>query len=817
MPVVESSDSTLIQGVSQQHVAARQPGQVTEQINMLSDPVTGPRRRPGCQFLRFLDVPDGCTAEGMKTWPMEIGGQDVHAAFYPRKPLNIDHNPLVNGAALVIYSTSFVALGTLRNAYIDTIDPSQIDVAPLRGTLFVLNKGKVPEIISANEAEKSNPSLGGFLWIKTSAFSKRYSCQLSYTLSGTATMLEANYDTPDGTNDGDAAKADPGYIAQQLMNSLMGTGGKPFTIVRNGAYLSIRANIGGAATLQDMNVVQLCGSTYLGASGLMRVPLVSDLPPMLDSYSDGWTVAVGTNTSNLQYYRWQAAGQKWLESPAWNTGGTIANMPVRLWRHPTGMFILENLTYVARLAGDDNNSPYAAFLLEDHKITGISAYQGRLVLLAGNSVCLSDSMNPTVFTRSTVTNIVDSDYIDLAAGSMNSASFERAAQFNKDLILFARGHQAVLPGGSGALTPRTAYLVTTGTSTASLYSAPTQVGRFLMYAVPSTQVGFGFGIMAPSDYSASQYTMTPFTEHLPTYFPKLPMFIDASGASSIAVVGDGTNELRVYQYLWQANQLMQSAWHTWRFEQRVVSAHFYRDVLHLFFQFFDNGTEHVCVCDLDHKKHDYLGDSAAHVTSPYLDFAMHVQWDGVLVTDEVLKIALLFLNGSAMGCKGGAAGAGGGEPAELERFAKAGGSNPPDAVRLLDPEFETGEYWIGTAYESSITPTPPTVKDQQGRAMNEDTTRLLTYKLSLRNSGEVLLSVKDNDGTRPDYRAATIRWADSALQYMRAMVSPLSSVLCPVHAMANTSSVTFKSNSTREMNITALTYKLRLARMTRRI
>ena len=101
--------------------------------------------------------------------------------------------------------------------------------------------------------------------------------------------------------------------------------------------------------------------------------------------------------------------------------------------------------------------------------------------------------------------------------------------------------------------------------------------------------------------------------------------------------------------------------------------------------------------------------------------------------------------------------------------------------------------------------------------MNEDTTRLLAYKLSLRNSGEILMSVKDSDGTRPDYRAATIRWADSALQYMRAMVSPISSVLCPVHAMANTSSVAFKSNSTREMNITALTYKLRLARMTRRI
>lgn len=47
MAVIEMQYSSLLNGVSQQTPRERTNGQLTEQNNMMSDPVTGLRRRPG--------------------------------------------------------------------------------------------------------------------------------------------------------------------------------------------------------------------------------------------------------------------------------------------------------------------------------------------------------------------------------------------------------------------------------------------------------------------------------------------------------------------------------------------------------------------------------------------------------------------------------------------------------------------------------------------------------------------------------------------------------------------------------------------------
>lgn len=57
MSTFESSYKSLLQGVSQQIPSERLPGQLTSQLNMLSDPVTGLRRRPGVEFKAAITLP----------------------------------------------------------------------------------------------------------------------------------------------------------------------------------------------------------------------------------------------------------------------------------------------------------------------------------------------------------------------------------------------------------------------------------------------------------------------------------------------------------------------------------------------------------------------------------------------------------------------------------------------------------------------------------------------------------------------------------------------------------------------------------------
>ena len=54
MSVYEGVYKSLLQGVSQQTPQEREDGQLGEQVNMLSDPVTGLRRRGGTKFTQAI-------------------------------------------------------------------------------------------------------------------------------------------------------------------------------------------------------------------------------------------------------------------------------------------------------------------------------------------------------------------------------------------------------------------------------------------------------------------------------------------------------------------------------------------------------------------------------------------------------------------------------------------------------------------------------------------------------------------------------------------------------------------------------------------
>ena len=799
MSVVESAYSTLVQGVSQQHPAARAPGQVTAQLNMLSDPVTGLRRRPGAKYVKTLSAPGFIRGSQTRVWVAEIGGADHLVMLVPGVA------PEDNPATLLVYDMAYNLVGSFAGVpYLTALDTNDIDIATLRGDLWVLNREKVPGLtLDAASIDRPDPDTCGFFWVKSAAFSKTYTVTVEYTPPGTtaATTYDATYTTPDGTHVNDAELSTPGYIAGQLSASISTSSGITFDEASSvGAFVAFRKAVAGG----KLRLYQRTGDTYMGSSGSMNFRLVSDLPStMATARRYSWTVSVGAASTNRQYYRWDSAAGAWVECAKWGTSGEIYNMPRRLRYNNTGTLVFEAPTFPARMSGDDANNPYPGFITDGTALSGIASYQGRLLLLAGNRACLSDSTNATIFTRSTVTNIIDSDYVEIGSGSLSSATFRYATQYNKDLILWSGAHQAVLPGGSAALTPRSAYLVSTGTAVLSLSVEPAQVGRWLVYSTPSAQNHYGFGGLYPSDYSASQYTLTPLTDHLPTYFTQPARFLCSSGSTGLAVSGTGTTSVWVYQYLWQGSNLVQSAWHRWEFPLPVAGAYFYKDLLYLLLT--DVLNNRVFICSLDCRRPDRLTDGGT-LNNPYLDLASTATWNGTAWSSAHPATGSAW-GGTPTACRSGTYSDAAGEPLALN----------PDMTLLDGSGCEPGLYWVGVSFESAVTPTPPVVKDQQGRSLDEGSTRVLSYKATLRDSGEFLLRVSDADGARPDQPINPVRWSSSSLQNMRSLVEAHSTVNCPVHVLAMASSVEFYTSSTREFNITGLSYKLRLAQRTRRI
>ena len=210
MSTFEAPYKSLLQGVSQQLPEERLPGQVTSQTNMVSDPVTNLRRRPGV-VMRKSWAWEGAEYTHLAGWFTDIAGSRVHI--------------LVNTATgkIKILNEDFEEEAELDAGAYLVNDPSRIRAASVGNEFFLCNVDVKPRL--RYETYATNPNDSGFFYVAAGAFSKTYEVSLD-TADGAIT---AAYTTPSGAGAGDAAYATPEYIATTLANVLDGTA---FTHVR---------------------------------------------------------------------------------------------------------------------------------------------------------------------------------------------------------------------------------------------------------------------------------------------------------------------------------------------------------------------------------------------------------------------------------------------------------------------------------------------------------------------------------------------------------------------------------------------------------
>ena len=101
MAVYESGYPSLIQGASQQVPDKRLDGQVSNQLNMVSDALTGLRRRKGFELLRFLENSDDA-----RFWWFSISGASYMIAH--------DYST----GSIRVYSDKGILVGSIQNNYL---------------------------------------------------------------------------------------------------------------------------------------------------------------------------------------------------------------------------------------------------------------------------------------------------------------------------------------------------------------------------------------------------------------------------------------------------------------------------------------------------------------------------------------------------------------------------------------------------------------------------------------------------------------------------------------------------------------------------
>lgn len=777
MAAFDGAIKSLMQGVSQQVPRERLDGQVSLQVNMLSDLVAGIRRRPGARLVaRDLWRDGGWNIDQIFATSVDVEDRSVHV--------------MVNTAdgVIAVYDDSFtttLALGQFP--YLIAPTAQSISAATLRGHMYLCNTSKKPVKV-VGDAGVLNPKRTGYFFIKASLYSKQY----SVTLTVGGLQYTASYTAPNGAGQDDASKATPEYVASQLYNTLVSYNIPGVGYAGVGPYIFI------SSPGQDMAVSTDAGTTYASASGNGRVTQVGDLPARLPPAANGMLMGVGTTDKNATWYKFSSDSTSWLETGSFGSATALSNMPIRL--KLDGTYNVEQPEYEGRNAGSDDTNEDPPFIEEG--ITGMGVFQGRLVLLSGPQVAMSAAGKPLRFYRSTVSEVLPSDPIAIYSGAATSTNFTHAVQFNKDLLLFSKSCQAVVPAGPAAITPSTAQIVITSAYSSTNLCQPIVAGRSVLYFAPRSEKYASALELVPSTTTDSQYTTNDVTAHLPKYIPGTVRLATASTTSnSLVLVADGDpRTLFVQDYLWSGDEKVQSAWHTWTMPYDIVCTWFIRDRVYVGLQV---GTALVVATVEPSAGNTYNG-----VTRPFSDlyttqritnrtFTVPAELrPAVLRGDPIL---ITYADGELAGEWVGV------ESISTETWQGTVVRNTPDGV-----------YALGLRYNSALSPTPPLMRDQNGVVIGTARAILVRYELSMGVAGSFNVRVQRNDEVLDSGAVSGVLWASSELSPNTPISAQRSKVVVPVRAVAQDTSTILYTDSEHDMNVLTIEYVMQYHALRRR-
>jgi hypothetical protein len=279
---------------------------------------------------------------------------------------------------------------------------------------------------------------------------------------------------------------------------------------------------------------------------------------------------LGDNGTAFVSYYVMGDGTVWNETVAPGLKNAIdeTTMPWALVRESDGTFTFAPFSWKPRRVGDNETNPPPTFI--NRTIRDVFFYQNRLGFAVDDGVIFSGAGDYGDFWRQTVLDYIDSDTLAASAATTDVALIDYALPFSDGVMLFSRQRQFALTNGDSglsahsiAITPVTNYLMAQGVR-------PTPMGSQAHFCAESR------GFVSVQEYTrltgANPNQAADVTAHVPHLIPQgasqlIPM--DDLKALVVLTHGAATNVNRkkafVYQFFWDADKKLQSAWRVWSF------------------------------------------------------------------------------------------------------------------------------------------------------------------------------------------------------------------------------------------------------------
>jgi len=229
--------------------------------------------------------------------------------------------------------------------------------------------------------------------------------------------------------------------------------------------------------------------------------------------------------------------------------------------------ILNTSSWGMRTAGDELSASEPSFV--GNTITDVFFFKNRLGLISGENIVMSEVGEYYNFFPTTVTDVLDSDPIDVAVDSSQVVALRYAIPFNKELLLFGDKAQFILSGAE-TLTPKDVSIQQSTAFDTNRFIKPVGLGPNVYFTInkeETTQVREYFVVPDTAANDAAN-----ITAHCPQYVPTGMKVMAGSSKYDMLFMATGSdNIIYVYSFYWQGEEKAQSAWHKWVMPENVIN------------------------------------------------------------------------------------------------------------------------------------------------------------------------------------------------------------------------------------------------------
>lgn len=549
MALISSSIPNFVNGVSQQPYTLRLNSQGEVQENGLSTVSQGLKKRPPTKHLK-------------KIQSTPLGNCFIHTI---NRDLSERYIAVLTNGDLKVYDINGVEKTVAfpnGKGYLSAPSPSlSFSAITVADYTFITNRNITVAVSGTTTPTRPFEAL---INVKAGNYGKEYKVYINGT-------LQAEYKTPTGSVAADVDNISTDVIAAQLAADLVSNGYNSgnWTTVKNGSIIYIKN------TVSDFSVTTEDGFNSAGMVAIKgSLQKFSDLPN--NAYQNGFVVEItGTGSGEaatqpfdsyyVQYETVNSSGVGvWKECPKPGMYSTIGanTMPHILVRESNGTFTFKQATWKTRLVGDDESNPFPSFV--GRNLQDIFFYRNRLGFLSDEAIIFSEAGEYFNFMRTTVTQLLDSDPIDVNASHTKVSILKHAVPFNKQLLLFSEQTQFLIDQGD-LLSPKSIGVKVATEFPCNIIAKPVGIGKNVYFAVDKGSNSSFREYFTDLNNQAND--AIDITAHIPQYIAsgiyKIATAVNEDILVALSTVDPST--LYIYKYFFNANEKLQSSWSKWTF------------------------------------------------------------------------------------------------------------------------------------------------------------------------------------------------------------------------------------------------------------